>query len=97
MPAYVIVDVNVKDPTAFQEYVKNVPAIIRKHGGQYLAVEDAPKVMEGNWFPRRIVLVQFPDMKAADSFHSDPEYAPWKALRQHTADSNMVAFDGLGS
>lgn len=95
MPAYIIVDVDIKDRAAFEDYVKNVPPLVRKHGGVYLAVSDTPQVIEGAWEPHRLVLVHFPDMQAARSFLDDPEYIPWKELRRKVTASNMVVVDGL--
>ena len=95
MPAYVIVNVDIKDQVAFEDYVRNVPAIVRKFGGEYLAVSDTPEVMEGNWQPHRLVLVRFPDMNAARSFSNAAEYQPWKKLRQRATNSEMVALEGL--
>lgn len=95
MPAYMLVNVDVKDSAGFEDYVRNVPPIVRKFGGEYLAVSDAPEVIEGNWQPRRLVLVRFPDIDAVRSFLSAPEYAPWKELRQRATHSEMVAMEGL--
>jgi uncharacterized protein (DUF1330 family) len=95
MPAYVLVDLEVKDAAGIQEYGRNAAPIIRKHGGEYLAVSDAPRVLEGNWRPHRIVLVRFPNLQAVDAFISDPEYAPWKALRLRVTTGSMIAFEGM--
>lgn len=95
MPAYVIVNVDINDPVAFEDYVRNVPPIVRKFGGEYLAVSDTPEVIEGHWQPHRLVLVRFPDMHTVRSFLSAPEYAPWKELRQQVTRSDMVAIEGL--
>jgi uncharacterized protein (DUF1330 family) len=95
MSAYVIVDVEIKDRLAFEDYVRNVPPLVRKHHGQYLAVSDTAHVIEGNWKPHRLVLVHFPDLMTARMFLDDPEYLPWKQLRQRIANSSMVAIEGL--
>lgn len=95
MPAYIIVDLEVKDAAGIQEYARNAAPIVRKHGGEYLAVSDASRTLEGNWRPHRLVLVRFPNMQAIDAFISDPEYAPWKALRLRASEGSMIAFEGL--
>jgi uncharacterized protein (DUF1330 family) len=95
MPAFVIVNVDIKDRIAFEDYVRNVPPIVRKFGGEYLAATDSPQVIEGGWQPHRIVLVRFPDMAAARAFLTAPEYAPWKELRKRVTITDMVALEGL--
>lgn len=95
MPAYLIVNVDIRDRVAFEDYVRNVPSIVRKFGGEYLAVSDKAEIVEGNWQPHRLVLVRFPDMPTARRFLNAPEYAPWKELRQRVTRSEMVAMEGI--
>lgn len=95
MAAYLIVNINVKDPAAYEQYKAAVPALIRKHGGQYLVRGGNCEVLEGAWRPQRLILFQFPDMESIRSFDRDPEYQPWKALRQRVAETELVAVAGV--
>ena len=95
MPAYMIVNVDLRDAPAYEEYKARVPALIARHGGEYLVRGGAHEVHEGNWHPTRVVLFRFPDRAAIRAFMDDPDYAPLKALRQRIADSDIVAVDGL--
>jgi uncharacterized protein (DUF1330 family) len=96
MPAYMIVDVDVHDADAYQEYRTRVPDLIEKHGGEYLVRGGESEVIEGSWQPHRLVLFRFPDRQAIRAFLDDPDYAELKALRHRTCDSNLVAVDGIG-
>jgi uncharacterized protein (DUF1330 family) len=95
MPVYLIVDVDVKDPAAYEEYKAKVPEFIRKHGGEYLVRGGAHEVLEGNWRPTRLVLFRFPDKAAVAAFVNDPGYQPLAALRHRIADTDMVVVEGL--
>ena len=95
MPAYMIVDINISDLPAYAEYAKQVPAIVRKHGGEYLARGGKTEVMEGTWIPNRIALFQFPNVEAIRAFLSDPEYQPLKAIRHRVAKTNAIAVEGV--
>lgn len=94
MTAYMIVEIGVHDAAGFEEYRARAPALIRKHGGEYLARGGESEVIEGSWQPRRLVLFRFPSREAIRAFFDDPDYAELKALRLRTCDSNIVAFDG---
>jgi uncharacterized protein (DUF1330 family) len=94
MPAYMIVDVQVKDASAYEEYKAKVPALIRKHGGEYLVRGGEVQVLEGDWRPSRLVLFRFPDKAAVEAFVSDPEYQPLKALRKRVAKADIVVVQG---
>jgi uncharacterized protein (DUF1330 family) len=95
MPAYMIVDVNLADPAAYEDYKAKVPALIARHGGEYLVRGGAHEVLEGSWQPTRLVLFRFPDRAAIKAFMADPDYAPLKTLRQRIASTDAVAVDGI--
>jgi uncharacterized protein (DUF1330 family) len=95
MAVYVIVDIHIKDAAAFEGYKRGVPAMVSKHGGEYLARGGATQVLEGDWNPGRIVLLKFPNQAAVKAFLNDPEYQPLKVLRESSADSQMVSVEGI--
>jgi uncharacterized protein (DUF1330 family) len=90
MAAYLIANVTVKDPAGYEEYKARVPALIRKHGGDYLVRGGRCAVQEGNWKPSRLIVVRFPDMASAEAFYNDSEYQSLKALRQRVADGDII-------
>jgi uncharacterized protein (DUF1330 family) len=97
MPAYVIADVTVTDPTTMDEYRKQVPATIAKYGGRYLTRGGANESREGEWKPNRLVLIEFPTLEAARRWYDSEEYRGPKALRVKAGRSNVVIVDGLPS
>ena len=94
MAVYLICDVDVRDPAAYQAYQAQVPALIGKHGGEYLVRGGAHEIIEGDWKPVRLVLLRFPDAPSAKAFLGDPEYAPLAALRHRVARTDMVMAAG---
>ncbi|HUI54020.1 MAG TPA: DUF1330 domain-containing protein [Bryobacteraceae bacterium] len=95
MPAYMIVNVDVKDAVAYERYKAEVPVLIRKHGGEYLARGGPCEVLEGDWRPSRLVLFRFPDMESIRALNDDPDYQPLKALRHSAAYTELVAVAGI--
>jgi uncharacterized protein (DUF1330 family) len=95
MPAYMIVNVEVNNATAYEEYKAKVPALIRTHGGEYLVRGGNFVVLEGDWKPSRLVVFRFPDIASAQALYNDPEYQPLKALRQRVSKMDIVAIEGL--
>lgn len=95
MTAYLIVDVDIHDPVAYETYKTQVPSFIARHGGEYLVRGGGLEVLEGDWQPTRLVLFRFPDRAAVKAFLADPEYAPLATLRHRIADTDMVVVDGL--
>ena len=95
MAAYVIADIEVTDSTGFAEYQQKVPATIAAYGGRYLVRGGATEVMEGNWSPRRCVVLEFPDMAQLKKWYASPEYRPLLAIRERTTRSNLVLTEGI--
>ena len=95
MPAYLVVHVDVHDPVRYETYKSMAPPSIRLYGGRYLTRGGATEVLEGDWTPKRLVILEFPDMERAKAFWDSPEYAEAKALRMATATSSMVLLEGL--
>jgi uncharacterized protein (DUF1330 family) len=94
MSAYMIVDVDIKDPVLYQEYTSRVPAIIRKHRGEVLVRGGSFVILEGQWNPHSLVVLRFPDLASAQAFYDDPEYQPLIAIRQPISQMNMIVVEG---
>ena len=95
MPAYVVVTVEIHDPERYQRYIQLAPPSIGLYGGKYLTRGGAVEVLEGEWQPRRFVVLEFPDMDAARRWHGSPEYAEARALRQSCATSTLLLAEAL--
>ena len=95
MPAYVVVQVDVKDPVRYDDYKKMVPPSIEKYGGRFLVRGGKTHTMEGDWSPKRFVVVEFPSVERAKAWWASPEYAEAKALRQATSESQLIIAEGF--
>ena len=85
MPAYFIVDVEVTDPAGFEEYRKLVPGTVQKYGGRFLVRGGAVESLEGDWQPKRVVVLEFPSLEQAKRWYNSEDYRDPKALRFKTA------------
>ena len=95
MPAYFIVDIEVTDPAAFEEYRKQVPGTVEKYGGKFLARGGQTQTLEGDWKPKRIVVTEFPSIEQARRWWDSEEYRALKALRLRTARGSVVLVEGV--
>jgi len=95
MPAYLIVETDITDPEQYEQYKAASPGAIAAGGGRFVVRGGEMAVLEGDWHPKRLVLVEFPDLEAAKRFYDSPEYQAAKALREGAAHLNMVAVEGV--
>lgn len=94
MAAYFIVELEVTDPTVFEEYRKQVSGTIEKYGGRYVVRGGACETMEGGWAPKRVVVLEFASIEQAKRWYNSPEYKPLLALRLKSSKAKMVLVEG---
>ena len=95
MAAYLVATVDVTDPVGYEEYTTHVPAPIAAYGGRYLTRAGATDVLEGDWAPKRVVILEFPNMAQLEAWYDSAEYRPLLEIRRRTAQSRVVAIEGL--
>lgn len=95
MPAYIVVEVEVEDPVRYEDYKKMVPPTLAAYGGRFLVRGGQVENLEGEWSPKRLVLVEFPSVERAKAWWSSSEYAEAKALRQDTAKTQLIVVEGF--
>lgn len=96
MTAYVIVETDVTDPGQFQQYSAAAPATVAAGGGRFLARGGELAVLEGDWRPPRIVILEFEDLEAAQRWYDSQAYQEAKKLRLGAATFRAIAVQGAG-
>ncbi len=95
MSAYVIFDVEIRDMSRYQDFMKQVKPALEAAGGRYLARGGAHKVYEGDWAPRRIVVLEFPSVQSFEQFYNGPVYQGLKPIRDACSSARLVCVEGL--
>ena len=94
MAAYVIGEIEVTDPAAYEDYRKQVLAVVTQYGGRFLVRGGKVEPLEGGWSPKRVVTVEFPSMEQARKWYQSAEYGPLIALRQKASRGKMILVEG---
>lgn len=97
MSAYVIVQIEVSDPEAYEVYRTRVPPTLELFGGEYLVRGGAMEILEGQWPHPRCVVLKFPSMDQAKAWYASADYEEAKSLRQASSDANMIVVEGVNS
>ena len=95
MSAYVIFDVEIRDLARYQDFMSQVKPALQAAGARYLARGGAHKVHEGDWTPRRIVILEFPSVAAWETFYNGPVYQGLKGIRDECSSARLVSVEGL--
>ena len=54
-------------------------------------------MLEGQWQPQRVVVVEFPSFEAAQAFYDSESYRKARAAREGLAEFDMLVVEGLPS
>jgi uncharacterized protein (DUF1330 family) len=95
MAAYGIANVRITDPDRYPQYSARVSQTVERYGGRYLARGGKAEVLEGDWEPHRLVILEFGSMGRFGEWYDSPEYAPLKQLRGEVAVTEFVVVEGL--
>ncbi|PYK30528.1 MAG: DUF1330 domain-containing protein [Verrucomicrobia bacterium] len=95
MAAYIIVEIEVTDPVGYEHYKNLAGPTVEKYGGKYIVRGGKTEVLEGDWQPKRIVVLQFPNAERAKEWLNCEEYREPRKMRHATAKTNMIVVDGV--
>ncbi len=95
MAVYAVVNIRITDPDRYAEYREQAPPTIARYGGKYLARGGEVEVLEGEWHPQRLVILEFESMERFNEWYNSPEYAPLKQVRGETTVSDFLVVEGL--
>ena len=95
MAAYLIAQIRIHDPETFKKYADAVPATIKQYGGKYCIRGGAVTPKEGDWNPKRVIVLEFPDMATLNKWYDSPEYQAIIGDRLKASDGDMIFVEGF--
>jgi uncharacterized protein (DUF1330 family) len=93
--AYVIVETDITDPEQYERYKAASPGAVAAGGGRFLVRGGELAVLEGDWQPPRLVVLEFEDLAAARRWYESETYQAAKKLREGAAHLRMVVVQGM--
>ncbi|MDB5966781.1 MAG: hypothetical protein JWQ72_3281 [Polaromonas sp.] len=93
--AYIIANVTVNNPEAYEEYKRLSTIAMKAHGAEVCVRGGQVEVLEGDWTPSRVVLLRFPDVGQARTFYHSTEYAAAIRARKDISVMRMVLVEGV--
>ncbi len=94
MKGYLIANIDIRDPHAFEEYRQKVSPLITRFGGRYLVRGGKLRNLEGELNLKRLVVLEFPSLENAQRFYDSPEYKPLLDLRTASTVSDVAIVEG---
>jgi uncharacterized protein (DUF1330 family) len=93
--AYIVADIEITDPATYEVYKPLATVAIEKYGAKILARGGAIQVAEGEWSPKRCVILEFSSLDHLKQFYYSPEYNEARTVRQKASRSNLIFVEGI--
>ena len=65
------------------------------YGGKHIARGGKTETLEGDWRPKRLVILQYDNIEQAKTWLHSDEYGAAERIRHQTAISKMVMIEGI--
>jgi uncharacterized protein (DUF1330 family) len=95
MSAYVIANVDIRDPATYAEYIKLTPVTIAAFGGRFIARGGKSERLEGDMPANRIVILEFDTYEQAKAWYDSEGYRAARAVRQSASVGTLILVDGV--
>lgn len=93
MAAYIVAEIDVTDTAAYEPYKKMAGESIQRHGGRFLARGGRVIALEGEK-PKRVVVLEFPNVEAAEKFYHSADYQAAAKIRQKASKGRLFIVEG---
>lgn len=93
--AYIIAQASVTDTIRYEAYKTLAQIAVENFGGRYVVRGGATHLLEGDWHPPRLVILEFDSVEQAKAFYSSAQYQAAKQARQGVASMNMLVVEGM--
>jgi uncharacterized protein (DUF1330 family) len=95
MAHYFIAQIKIHDPIEYDKYLENFDEIFSKYNGVYLAIDESPILLEGNWDYTKSVLVKFNNKKDFEDWYYSGEYQKILKYRLNAAKCDSILVEGV--
>jgi uncharacterized protein (DUF1330 family) len=95
MVAYVISDVEPRDAGLIERYRDLAQGSVARYGGRYIVRGGPVETIEGDWTPKYLVIIEFPDLDRAHQWYRSEAYAEALTVAERALSRRLVFVDGV--
>jgi uncharacterized protein (DUF1330 family) len=96
MKYYFFANIRIKDPEEYKKYLVKADEVFEKYNGKYLAVDESPELLEGNWNYTKSVLIEFKTKKDFENWYYSEDYQQILKYRLSSAECDSILIKGAG-
>ena len=97
MAAYIVFDVEVTDPTLADDYLKLANESLTPFQSKTIVHGGMVEVLDGDWEPKAVVIVEFESMEQARQWYMSPAYTKAKDILRRASSTKVILVEGNGA
>ena len=94
MSAYIVAEIQITDPVAYQAHAPIALATVARFGGRIIAGGSKIELLDGGPMPNRIVVIEFPDAETARRWYRSDDYQAALKVRLSTSQGRVFLIEG---
>ncbi len=95
MAGYLIAELNITDQDRFAEFAEKIVELVEAFDGKYLVRGGKTEVVEGDWAPQRVVVIEFDSYERVQDLVNSQEYEDLAKIRSTSSVSSTIIVDGV--
>ncbi len=95
MSYFFIAQIKIQDESEYQNYIDGADEVFEKYNGKYLAVDNKPEVLEGEWDYTRSVIIEFNSKSDFMAWYHSKEYQEILKHRLSSSECDTILVKGL--
>lgn len=93
--AYFLIEIDVKEPEAFNSYAEKAAEMVGRYGGTFVVLGGRVRSVEGAPPAGNVVVIKFEDYDMAEQWLDSEEYAQIKTIRHNSATTRQILAEAL--
>lgn len=95
MAYYFVAQIRIDDPVEYEKYLDKTDNIFSLYKGEYLAVDESPEILEGNWDYTKSVLIKFESRQDFENWYYSEDYQSILKHRLSASKCDTILIEGL--
>ncbi|MGD0755227.1 MAG: DUF1330 domain-containing protein [Bacteroidales bacterium] len=95
MSNYFVAQIKIQNYQEYDKYLEKFDDIFSRFKGEYLAIDESPVLLEGEWNYTKSVLIKFNSKKDFEDWYYSDDYQKILKYRLNAAKCDTILLDGI--
>jgi uncharacterized protein (DUF1330 family) len=95
MTHYFVAQIKINDPVEYENYLDRFDDIFSQYKGEYLAIDESPVLLEGEWNYSKSVLIKFNSKQDFEDWYYSDDYQSILKHRLKASKCDTILIEGV--